>query len=460
MPSSTTPAGAVAGAERHASRPERPDRPPLRRPRDCAVSGVSAGLARHLGWPLWLVRTAFAALTLVWGAGALLYAWLWVFVPWDDPHSPGPASGADAAESDASDAAKTDAAAQGVRGVPTRRVPVAWLLTGSATAVVLLTIVAIALTGAGGVGWASTPGWFGGVVLATVLAVAAGAWVALVDRHDPARGPRHENVVRIVLTAALVVLLLAQLAALRQTGVAGFAIALVPIAGILLVYSSILVDRWRELSGERVRRIREEQRAEMAAHLHDSVLQTLALIQNRAGASSEVARLARAQERELRAWLYDGDAAADSDLPTDLRDYAAALELDYPVRIDVVSAGLPAERASGEVAAASREAMLNAARHAGGDVSVYIEGNADAVDVYVRDRGRGFDLDDVPDDRLGIRQSIIGRMRRAGGSATIRRGTSGGTEVHLRFVTAAAPSAAGAPRPVSTPENDKEARRG
>ena len=406
-------------------------RPPLRRPRDCAVSGVSAGLARHLGWPLWVVRALFIALTPLWGAGALLYAWLWVFVPWEDPRAATEAAGADAA--DAVEAAR-------VRDVPTRRVPVAWILTGAAIVVVLMTVTAIALFGANGVVWTSTPGWVGGVFLATALAVSAGMWATLVDRDDPARGPRHENIVRIVVTVVLVVLLLAQLSMLRQTGVAGFVFALVPIVGLLLVYSSILVGRWRELTGERVRRIREEQRAEMAAHLHDSVLQTLALIQNRAGASTEVARLARAQERELRAWLYDGDAPADSDLPTDLRDYAAALELDYPVRIDVVSAGLPAERASGEVAAASREAMLNAARHAGGDVSVYIEGNANAVDVYVRDRGPGFDLADVPDDRLGIRQSILGRMRRAGGSATVRRGASGGTEVHLRFVDAGGPA--------------------
>jgi len=397
---------------------------------------VSAGLARHLGWPLWLVRGLFIALTPLWGAGVLLYAWLWVFVPWEDPQPAGPPP------ADAGDAADTVDAAEAarVRDEPTRRVPVAWILTGAAVVVVLITVAAIGVVGAGGVVWTLMPGWVGGVILATALAASAGAWATLVDRRDPARGPRHENIVRIVVTAALVVLLLAQLTTLQQTGIAGFVAALVPIAGIVLVYSSILVGRWRELSGERVRRIREEQRAEMAAHLHDSVLQTLALIQNRAGASTEVARLARAQERELRAWLYDGDAPADSDLPTDLRDYAAALELDYPVRIDVVSAGLPAERASGEVAAASREAMLNAARHAGGDVSVYIEGNANAVDVYVRDRGPGFDLADVPDDRLGIRQSILGRMRRAGGSATVRRGASGGTEVHLRFVDAGGPA--------------------
>lgn len=405
------------------------ERPALRRPRDCVVSGVSAGLARHLGWPVWVVRAAFLALTLVSGAGVLLYAWLWLFMPWGDVATGDPAVEANGPQ------------------VQTRRAPVAWILTAGSIVAALATVAAIAVFAGNGVVGASLPGWIGGVFVATVLAVAAGSWATLVDRRDPARGPRHENVVRAAVTVVLIVLLLAQLSTLQQVGVAGFVYALMPLVGIVLVYSSMLVDKWRELSGERVRRIREEQRAEMAAHLHDSVLQTLALIQNRAGASSEVARLARAQERELRAWLYDGDAPADSDLATDLRDYAAALELDYPVRIDVVSAGLPAERASGEVAAASREAILNAARHAGGDVSVYIEGNENAVDVYVRDRGPGFDLADVPDDRLGIRQSILGRMRRAGGSATVRRGVGGGTEVHLRFATApqAFPSAAGAP---------------
>lgn len=382
-------------------------RPPLERPRDCAVSGVSAGLARHLGWPLWVVRAVFVALTFVWGAGALLYAWLWVFTPWAEAKVPDQAA--------------------------TRRVPVAWILSTLTLVGTALTLAGMALFIGNGLSFEAMPLWGEGVILVTVIAVASGAWATLIDRRDPSRGPRHETAVRITVTVALGVLLIAQLSALRQTGIDGFVLALVPITGLVLVYSSTLIEKWRELAGERVRRIREEQRAEMAAHLHDSVLQTLALIQNRAGASSEVARIARAQERELRAWLFDGDAPADSDLPTDLRDYAAALELDYPVRIDVVSAGFPAERASGEVAAASREAMLNAARHAGGDVSVYIEGNATAVDVYVRDRGPGFDLEGVPSDRLGIRQSIVGRMRRAGGTATIRRGAGGGTEVHLRF---------------------------
>lgn len=380
-------------------------RPPLRRPRVCAVSGTTEGVAAHLGWRLGAVRVIFVLLTLLWGAGALLYAWIWVFTPWQEG----------------------DAA-------PTRRVPVAWILTGAAGLGLVATLAVLVNAAASDVPMLAHPAWFTWVGATTLLAVAAGMWATFADREDPARGPRAELAVRLTVTGILVTLVVMQVAIMQQTGLVSFLFAVAIIVGIAAVYSSTLIAKWRSLSGERVARIREEQRAEMAAHLHDSVLQTLALIQNRAGASSEAARLARAQERELRSWLYDGDSPADSDLTTDLRDYAGALELDYPVRIDVVSAGLSAERASGEVAAAAREAMLNAARHAGGEVSVYIEGTARGVDVYVRDRGPGFSLDAVPGDRLGVRESIIGRLRRAGGVATVRPGAGGvGTEVHLQY---------------------------
>lgn len=400
-----------------------PPRPALTRDRECLVSGVSAGLARHLGAPVWMIRALFVALTLCGGAGVLLYAWCWVFTPWTEEPATEAAEGAP-------DGELTPAASAG-GSAPSRRVPVAWMLLAPAALGVLL----LASWSVGGSPTGTVLSQTPAVLTATgavVLATAAGLWATLIDRTDTARGPRHTAVVRILAVALLVVLFFVLLS--RATGGIEFLIALLPLAGILAVASSTLIHRWRELAGERTRRIREEQRSEMAAHLHDSVLQTLALIQNRAGASSEAARLARAQERELRAWLYDGDAPADSDLPTDLRDYAGALELDYPVRIDVVSAGLSAERASGELAAAAREAMVNAARHAGGEISVYIEGSVSGVDVFIRDRGAGFDLDAVPSDRLGVRQSIIGRMRRAGGSATVRS-TDSGTEVHLTFTT-------------------------
>ncbi len=398
----------TAAAKRLPTDDAAPARPALRRPRECAITGVSAGIAAHLRAPVWLVRSVFVLSTPLWAVGPLLYAWLWVFVPWEPP--------------------ATDAVAA------SRRVPVAWILTGFAVAALVVTIALTETYRRDGVIVTDAPGWIVVVTAASGLAAAAGLWATLVDRADPARGPRQELAVRITATVVLVGLFVTVATTLQQLGVLGFAVVLVPLAGLAVVYSSTLLRVWRELANERVRRIREEQRSEMAAHLHDSVLQTLALIQSRAEASSEVARLARAQERELRAWLFDGDAPADSDLPTDLRDYAAALELDYPVRIDVVSAGLSAERASGEVAAAAREAMLNAARHAGGDVSVYIEGRATGVDVYVRDRGPGFALDAVPADRLGVRESIVGRLRRAGGSATLRPSAGGaGTEVHLHF---------------------------
>lgn len=412
----------VSAAPRPAPRPPRParparpvraiaPRPPLRRPRESLVAGVSAGLARHLGATVTAVRTLFVITAPLLGAGALLYLWCWAFTPWE----PGEAA-------------------------PTRRAPVAWILTAAAAVLTLTFLPLYADPWAWSV-WGygaglSTAGAVALLVVVVFLAVAAGMWAAFVDRADPARGERHALLVRLVAVAILAVIALMEVSLLASGGgVTQLVRTAIPLVGIAVILSATLIERWRELTGERVKRIREEQRAEMAAHLHDSVLQTLALIQNRAGASSEVARLARAQERELRSWLYDGDAPADSDLPTDLRDYAGALELDYPVRIDVVSAGSSEERASGEVAAAAREAMLNAARHAGGEISVYLEGAAASVDVFVRDRGPGFDPDAVPADRLGVRESIIGRMRRIGGSATIRPGAGGaGTEVHLRAV--------------------------
>ncbi|NIG65942.1 PspC domain-containing protein [Microbacterium sp. Be9] len=394
----------------------------MSRDRDCLVAGVSTGLARHLGVRVWTVRALFIALTLCGGAGVLLYAWCWMFTPWE----------------------------QG-EGAPTRRMPVAWLLLAPAAVGMLVVLV-----------WRGGSDWLSGSIppdLAALvvggtaaLATGAGLWATLIDRTDTARGPRHTMSIRIlsILLLALLFTILLSWPVARS----GVALVLLPLAGLAAVVSSTLIPRWRELSGERVRRIREEQRSQMAAHLHDSVLQTLALIQNRAGASSEAARLARAQERELRAWLYDGDAPADSDLPTDLRDYAGALELDYPVRIDVVSAGLSTERASGELAAAAREAILNAARHAGGEISVYIEGSASGVDVFIRDRGAGFRLDDVPSDRLGVRESIIGRMRRAGGSGAVRSDENG-TEVHLRIMTGPLQD-----RPAARPAPAREEQRG
>lgn len=372
-------------------------RPPLRRPRRVVLGGVCAALAEHLGRSPGSIRFLAVVTTALGGGGALLYLWLWALVPLREaPDEPG------------------------VR----RAVPVAALLALTAGAATLSVVAA--LRGGDDVDVTRA------LAAAALLSGGAVAWSLGPDRADPRRSARSSSLVRLCSSAVLVVAGAAVLAGRPS------AINAVLAVGVLLVAVGVLaaprvVMLWTELMGERAARVREEQRAEIAAHLHDSVLQTLALIQNRAGASSEVARIARAQERELRDWLFERDVPVANDLAAEVRAIAAAVELDYPAQLEVVAVGASVPGAA-SVLAATREAMLNAARHAGGDVSVYLESSADGVDVFVRDRGPGVDLGALPGDRLGIRESIIGRMARAGGSATVRPGAGGsGTEVHLRL---------------------------
>ena len=173
----------------------------------------------------------------------------------------------------------------------------------------------------------------------------------------------------------------------------------------------------------------------MAAHLHDSVLQTLALIQKSAGDQQAVARLARSQERDLRAWLYSEDRADQTTVANALRAAAAEVEDAHGTSVDVVAVGDgDLDETLRPVVAAAREAMTNAAKHAGtGRVDVYAEVGAAAVDVFVRDRGVGFDLDAVPGDRHGVRHSIVDRMERHGGAAEVRTTPGEGTEVRLHL---------------------------
>ena len=190
-----------------------------------------------------------------------------------------------------------------------------------------------------------------------------------------------------------------------------------------------------DLTAEREERVRSQERADVAAHLHDSVLQTLALIQKNAGDGNTVARLARAQERDLRAWLYAGDATDERTVASALRGAAADIEDTHGVSVEVVSVG---DCDLGEplrpVVAATREAVTNAAKHAGtGKVDVYAEVTSEAVDVFVRDRGDGFDMEAIADDRYGVRNSIIDRMQRHGGSAEVRSAPGDGTEVRLHL---------------------------
>jgi signal transduction histidine kinase len=211
------------------------------------------------------------------------------------------------------------------------------------------------------------------------------------------------------------------------------------VAGLLLLVGVVVLP-WlflltRTLARERAARVRAEERAEVATHLHDSVLQTLTLLQKRAGDPVAVARLARHAERELRGWLYGPDAGAPADLAGALRAAAAEVEDRFGVSVELVTVGTCPldERARGVVAAAG-EALVNAAKHAGvAKVSLYAEVTGDRLLVAVRDRGRGFDPATTGRDRHGLAESIAGRMRRLGGTATIHAAPGSGTEVELRL---------------------------
>jgi signal transduction histidine kinase len=191
---------------------------------------------------------------------------------------------------------------------------------------------------------------------------------------------------------------------------------------------------WR-LQEERTDRIRLQERAAVAARVHDSVLQTLALVQRHADEPARVGALARRQERELRRWLYGSGVPDAASLVDALADAAADVEELQNVQIDIASSGdAPLDERFEPVVLAAREAMTNAAKFSGArEVSVYVEVTDTEAAVFVRDRGAGFDRTAVPDDRRGIAESIEGRMRRAGGEATVTSAPGEGTEVELRL---------------------------
>jgi signal transduction histidine kinase len=240
--------------------------------------------------------------------------------------------------------------------------------------------------------------------------------------------------VTLVITAAIVFLQFSgALAAASDVALAALVVAI----ALVVIFAPFFVRLLTSLSIERAERIRSQERAEVAAHLHDSVLQTLALMQKRADDPREVAALARRQERELRTWLSGAPARGDGErwLAPALQAAADEIEQAHGVAIDVVAVGDAALDRDGEaLVAAAREAMLNAAKFAGdaGAVAVYAEASEHRMEVFVRDRGPGFDPGTVPADRRGVRESIVGRMERHGGRAAIHAAPGGGgTEVEL-----------------------------
>jgi signal transduction histidine kinase len=207
----------------------------------------------------------------------------------------------------------------------------------------------------------------------------------------------------------------------------------VVVTGLTLILAPWWLRLGRGLTEERAERIRTQERAEVAAHLHDSVLQTLALMQKRADDPREVAALARRQERELRAWLNGSRGERGATFAAALEATVAELEDAHGVPVEVVAVGdRPLDEAGEALVAAAREAVLNAVKFApDAPISVYAEVRGDELEVFVRDRGPGFDLDAVPADRRGLRESVVGRMVRHGGRAEIHTRPGEGTEVEL-----------------------------
>jgi signal transduction histidine kinase len=274
---------------------------------------------------------------------------------------------------------------------------------------------------------------------AAVLSGAAIAWMQLDENRraglvDKTKADQAGGWGRLAAGLALVVagvlVMVSGSGSWEQTWLALLASVAV-LGGVVLVLLPWALKFWRDLEAERAGRIRETERAEIAAHLHDSVLQTLALIQRRAANEHDVVRLARAQERELRGWLFQDPGKEAGQLSDRIKATAAEVEDLLGNAVEVVSVGdIAMTEAHEALVQASREAMLNASRHGGGTVSVYLEVSDGRAEVFVKDRGPGFDLNEVPEDRLGVRESIIGRMTRHGGTATIAS-TPDGTEVRL-----------------------------
>ncbi|HEU5421780.1 MAG TPA: PspC domain-containing protein [Streptosporangiaceae bacterium] len=400
---------------------------PLRRSEeDCLIGGVAAGVANRMGWDVTIVRTVFVLAALISGFGAVPYVLAWLVVP------PAGGSGSIATR------ALTDR-----RGIT--------LAAGLASLLVVILLVGSALSAS----------WLGSLLSPWILSLAVLVLIwrnasageqdrmrhyvepltGLLDGTTRARTAWRAVIAGLLLLAGLITLLSGHL---RVS-------LLRPLAGVLLIVAAIVVvlGPWwlriaRDLVVERQARARAEERADMAARVHDSVLQTLALIQRRAHDPQQVVQLARAQERELRSWLFDGrtPGALDGEGMTvgdGVRLIQQEVEAQHGIAVEAITVGDCALNDDlRALLAAAREATVNAAKWSGAEVvTVFAEIEPGQVSLFVRDRGRGFDTSAVPADRKGLAESVHARMTRRGGSAAVRSAPGEGTEVSLTMPRAA-----------------------
>ena len=349
------------------------------------LAGVCAGVADTVGVDATFVRLAVALLSFAGGAGIVAYLGGWSLLAAPGAQAPG------------------------------RRRRVAGV-------VLLVWSVILAL---GGVGLAGSLVWPLALVAAGLVLAAGAVTFGLSERRT--------RLGAAILVLAGVVLFLGENT--RGSATTLLAPGAVAVA-LILVLAPWAFRLAHERDAERAARIRTEEREELAARVHDSVLQTLALIQREPNDARRVATLARRQERELRAWLYpDREPAAEGTLADALNTAAAEMEELHGVRIEIVRTGdASLDERTNALVLAAREAMANASRHSGAaEVSVFLDAEAGRVALYVRDRGSGFDPDAVAADRRGIADSIRGRMERVGGTARIVSAPGKGTEVELEL---------------------------
>ncbi|NUS71918.1 MAG: PspC domain-containing protein [Corynebacteriales bacterium] len=379
------------------------------------VAGVGEGIGTHLRVPAWLIRLAFIFLMFFYGIGAVLYVVFWI-------------------------ALEVDPAQRGQKRSKFRVLPAALIFVATVGQLLI---------------WRYRSG--GNLILfASVAAVAAGAAVVW-HQADPRQRqawaeqmPRFPMLAmvrgqggRLVLARLFVgglllfvgfVGIIAASGQLRALG-DGLLFGSLTLVGVAIVAGPWLWNLAESLRTERTARIRSQERAEIAAIVHDKVMHTLALIQRNAQNPREVARLARGQERELRNWLYKPEFSPAERLTAALEVVVAEVEDTYAVSVESVLVGdATMTEPVGALVASAREALVNAAKHSGVQaISLYAETEQTQVSVFVRDRGTGFDADAIAQDRHGVRGSIVERMRRHGGDAEIRSTSELGTEVRLRM---------------------------
>jgi len=389
------------------------------------LAGVCGGLAEHFGQPAWVFRAVFAVGALLGGAGVVAYALMWLLIPLRTTPLP---EGAGRAAVPTGRGAALDL--PGVLGIVALGLGVLLALAALGLPVRVSLWAPVILVGAGVVVlWRQ-----GDDARAAARALQAEAVDAAPTPVAELWGLDASMWGRMVVGAALVVLGVLGLVIPRLDllDAAQALVAVGVLVGGLVLIALPWISAWSaRRQAERVAAIRAEERAQMAARVHDSVLQTLTLIQRRADDPVEVARLARTEERHLRSWLY-APAGPSGSLAKALADVVAATEADYDARLELVTVGdLVVDDRVGALVGATREAVVNAAKHAGGPASVYAEVTEGEVEVNVKDRGRGFDPERIEPDRHGVRESIVARVESVGGRATVRSAPGEGTEVRL-----------------------------